>query len=146
MARLSISFIALVACVSGSICVPARARDGTGSADAAFYLFGASWCAPCLAELRDIDAIADAAAPLPLIVLWDDEAPASALRTNRRNVKFYQGAPARVVRDRLQRDAAGLPYSVLVDADGIVCGERNGPLSAAWVARLKQGCRSLAGK
>src|SRR5262245_21215187 len=42
-------------------------------------LFGASWCAPCRVELRQLAALSDAASPDRIEVAWIDRAPTGAI-------------------------------------------------------------------
>lgn len=105
-------------------------------------LIVAPWCAPCYGELAHIEEIAAAVRPRTVrVLLAEDGARARAM--TRGIGASYRWEPAaddaRRVRAGLLTRAAGLPYSVVTDDDGHVCGEDNlvldGPRARALVRR-----------
>lgn len=106
----------------------------------ALILFGANWCAPCLAELRELPAHAAAVAPAPVLLAWTDGAPRplwSVWPTNAQLVPEGEGAGLLA---RLGGRTAGLPYVVMLDREGRLCADLRGKLTAARLAALKARC------
>lgn len=104
-------------------------------------LFGANWCAPCRAELSNLPVLADAARPVPLVVAWlDRQAPAAAERAVQ-GARLASPAEARALAKAHGRGLTGLPYSVMVGSDGVVCADHKAQLSVEAIARMRGACR-----
>lgn len=103
----------------------------------------ASWCAPCLKEMPDLQAFADEQGENGVqvvgIALDDAQAVRPFLRQHGITYPVLVDAPgAADAGVRLGNPAGVLPYSVLVSADGRVLKTRIGPFAnageiAAWV-------------
>jgi hypothetical protein len=107
----------------------------------ALILFGADWCAPCLVELRDLAGLAKAAAPRRIVLAWiDGEAAARRSATLPANVELADPARARFLLDTVARDAAGLPYAVMLDGKGGMCADWRAPLPPEDIGAMRARC------
>ncbi len=102
----------------------------------------ATWCAPCLKEMPDLQAFADAqgSAGVQVVGIALDEADSVAAFLRRHGIGYPVLVDAAGPADagvRLGNPAGVLPYSVLVSADGRLLKTRIGPFTdaadiAAW--------------
>ncbi len=94
----------------------------------------ASWCIPCREEIPELDGFA-AATPNVAVVgvaVNDTEDPARALFDELRPAYPMGMDASGSLRDRYP--SFGLPFTVIIDADGIVRHEINGALTADRLA------------
>jgi thiol-disulfide isomerase/thioredoxin len=125
---------------TGFVIVAALACMGATSTPGALHIFGASWCAPCVAELRDIRRIAAAAAPSAVLIVWEDEGIARFTLPAIENVTVVSKSQARqMIASRAGR-TAGLPYAMMADSNGVRCSDTRRQLSPEAVVRLKAQC------
>ncbi len=99
--------------------------------------FWAEWCGPCREEMPDLEAVHQAAGDLVRFVGVDYEDRVDAALAFAEEV----GVTYELVEDPdgTYFDAAGgrgAPYTLLVDADGIVRYRHNGPLTAERLTAL----------
>jgi len=142
MSRLSNLAIALMAGLGALL------SGGTSRADPAppalpphaLILFGANWCAPCLAELRDLPAHADAIAPAPVLLAWTDGAPRRLWRNWPANARIVPPGESPALLARIGGRTAGLPYVALLDGAGRLCADLRGKLSASRLAEMRARC------
>ncbi|MDE2405872.1 MAG: hypothetical protein KGM17_14480 [Sphingomonadales bacterium] len=99
-------------------------------------LFGAVWCAPCRAELRNLPALAGAAAPQRITLAWIDR---PALPTTAEVAQLPPAQAARLARELLG-EGYGLPAAVMLDAGGRACAVLRAPLTPAAIAGLRKAC------
>lgn len=102
----------------------------------------ATWCAPCLKEMPDLQAFADAqgSTGMQVVGIALDEATAVAAFLRQHGITYPVLVDAAGPADagvRLGNPAGVLPYSVLVSADGRLLKTRIGPFTdaadiAAW--------------
>ncbi len=102
----------------------------------------ATWCAPCLKEMPDLQAFADAqgSTGMQVVGIALDEAAAVAAFLRQHGITYPVLVDAAGPADagvRLGNPAGVLPYSVLVSADGRLLKTRIGPFTdaadiAAW--------------
>ncbi len=102
----------------------------------------ATWCAPCLKEMPDLQAFADAqgSTGMQVVGIALDEATAVAAFLRQHGITYPVLVDAAGPADagvRLGNPAGVLPYSVLVSADGHLLKTRIGPFTdaadiAAW--------------
>lgn len=102
----------------------------------------ATWCAPCLKEMPDLQAFADAqgATGVQVVGIALDDAAAVAAFLRQHGITYPVLVDAAGPADagvRLGNPAGVLPYSVLVSADGRLLKTRIGPFTdaadiAAW--------------
>lgn len=105
-------------------------------------LLWAAWCAPCRAEVRDIDRLRRAAAPMPVVVLATDNAPATRARLNGLGPDGvrYPADPGDDVMALIPGGTPGLPAAFALDAHGAVCASRNGAVDVADMAAWRIRC------
>lgn len=103
--------------------------------------FWASWCAPCLKEMPELQAFADenAANSMQVVGIALDDAGSARAMLERLDITYANLVDAIGPADasvRLGNPAGVLPYSVLVSADGRVLKTKIGPFEdkAAIVA------------
>lgn len=103
-------------------------------------LFGANWCAPCRAEIRELGALTEAAAPARLQLAWIDRAPAGL--PTRPDPRWTVLPPAEAQRlfERFGPSAQGLPVAILF-REGRPCAQKAGPVTMLDIGRLKDSCR-----
>lgn len=149
MVRLSIkTMLATAAVVAGPIAAEAPAHAPPTSkivTERRFVMFGASWCAPCIAELRDITAIAGAARPDRVVIAWTDRGIRNYRRPLPTNVEI---APLPVAKDLSRQFASGgigLPYTVLLDERSRKCAAINVRLTAGVIGALRRACGGRVG-
>lgn len=96
----------------------------------------ATWCAPCLKEMPDLQAFADAqgSTGMQVVGIALDEATAVAAFLRQHGITYPVLVDAAGPADagvRLGNPAGVLPYSVLVSADGRLLKTRIGPFTDA---------------
>ena len=102
-------------------------------------LFGASWCAPCRIELRQLPALANAAEPDRLTVAWIDRAPPSYLIASNLNVAVLSPGEASQRFQAVVGESGGLPVSVIIEGSR-VCGISRRPLTLQSLRALQNSC------
>jgi thiol-disulfide isomerase/thioredoxin len=105
-------------------------------------LFGASWCAPCIIEVRAIDKIAAATAGEPVVLAWTDGGFERMRIPVPGNVQVAAGPRAQQLWQVHGHSAAGLPYSVMLDGSGRRCAHWTRPLTPEAVAAMRRTCRN----
>lgn len=131
--------IALILCAN-----PAAALEAPAPLPAdTLLLFVASWCAPCRAELAQVEAIARAAAPRRTRVVPLDDGAATAAMLRKVPPALIWSPDAResaLLRRRLLARTAGLPFSAMTDAAGEPCALHRAVLTPAAVAAMRGAC------
>ncbi len=110
--------------------------------------FWATWCAPCLKEIPDLNALDEGRDDVTVIGLAYEETTPDALRS------FYEQKvrptyPVAIV-DVYNPPAdfetpRGLPYTVLVDPEGKVAKQFLGPVTGADIAAAIDAAKAAAG-
>ena len=105
----------------------------------------ASWCAPCLKEMPELQAFADeqSANGTQVVGIALDDAASARVMLERLDITYANLIDAAGPADasvRMGNPAGALPYSVLVSADGRVLKTKIGPFEdeadiAAWAQR-----------
>lgn len=133
------AFALVFAATMGHAQIPASAaRDK--APQRTILMFGASWCAPCVAELRNIAAIAAGARPDRIVIVWTDGDIGRFARGLPDNVELASSADARQMGRQYAKHVAGLPYNVMIGADGGKCAEMNAALSIEAIRQMRKGC------
>ena len=106
----------------------------------AIILFGASWCAPCRAELRRLPELAKAAAPDRIEIAWIDRAPPASAAATGTNVGIVPATEASRRFEKIAGSNQGLPVSAMLDGKGRVCGLAREPATVSVIWKLKGSC------
>ena len=103
-------------------------------------LFGARWCAPCMAEYKNLPQLAKAAAPDRIALAWIDRpiGVPTALGPITRVIPVEE---ARQTAERLGGIGYGLPFSSMNDSEGHVCALWRNPLEPSNLETLRKLCR-----
>jgi thiol-disulfide isomerase/thioredoxin len=137
--------VALAICLIALINGAAAAEPAPRYPERTVLLLVASWCAPCYAELARLDDIAAAARPLQVrVLLVDDGARSRAMVRGINAARRWEpkGGELSRIRADIWRRTAGLPFSVVTDSEGRICGEQSGGLDARRTLALVKRCRS----
>lgn len=120
--------------------VPPAAASTPAYPPHTLILFVASWCAPCHAELRQIDAIASAAAPVDVRVTpVDRSGGTAALLRDVPPTRIWRSAQAVSI---FTRSNGALPFSVMTDAKGRPCATHDRALDPASVIAMRRRCEA----
>lgn len=142
MFRLSISIVVFVATITSTV-VRAEISFSPAKANATTHkilMFGASWCAPCVAELRNIVKLASDASPDQIVIAWADGSIRRYKLPALGNVRIASGEGAQELVRRYASGAPGLPYSVMIDGQGRRCGEWKSGLNSDAIVRMRTAC------
>lgn len=104
-------------------------------------LFGASWCAPCIAEVRDIASLASAVRPGRILIAWADDGIGRIRFERPENVELASPQQARSMAAVHRAGFAGYPYAVMLDEKGRKCAQWRGQLTLEVVAEMRGNCR-----
>lgn len=140
MRRLSI-IAALLGVVMAT--TPALARAETTEAaggNLTLVMFGASWCAPCIAEVRSLAQLSTAAADGRILVAWTDGGFTRLRIALPANVDLASPERANRLWAAHGQAAAGLPFSVMLDDMGRRCAQWSHPLKPETVGVLRRAC------
>jgi hypothetical protein len=135
MRRLSIITLAIMACIAGG----AGPMREPGNNAGLTILFGARWCAPCMAEYKNLPALVAAAAPDRLALAWIDQ-PIAPPSQGAPNVLSLPASEARHLAYKVAGAGYGLPFSVKFNLKGDVCAIWRAPLGAEDFAVLRARC------
>lgn len=141
MARLSISELILMAFAIVAAPGQTRAADSGRT----LVLFGASWCAPCVAELRRMGSLSAAATPGDRIVIaWDDSSIESMRFDRPANVEVASVQRAQRLRAVYAGDIAGYPYAVMLDVRGQPCSRWSRAVTREAMDAMRSECERSA--
>lgn len=122
---------------------PARldGRSPVFSGPAVIVLW-ATWCASCIAELKRIPRLEQAARPLPIVTLAIDPPERARMALERAGVDIGNafadpGDPAAVL---AKWGGTTLPLAVAVDAQGRICGRKHGLLGTDEIKKWAKSC------
>lgn len=141
---------ALVA-VSASPPPPPPLLDGSGNLrplpQPAVLLFWAAWCAPCRAEVRQIEALTDAAAPIAVIVVSIDNNSVSRalLRGLPPDRVRFPAAAAPPLLTMMPGGGVALPAAMATDASGKTCAYTEGAVNPVMLRQWSARCRQTGG-
>ena len=111
-----------------------------GKESGAVILFGASWCAPCRAELRNLPELASAVAPARIEIAWIDRAPRVATRAAGPNVVVIPPAEAQRKFAAIAGVNQALPVAAMIDASGRTCAIARAPATIPVLQGLVARC------
>lgn len=135
--------------LSSCALLSSAAGGAVGGASGSIYppdtvlLLVAPWCAPCYGELSRLDEIGAAAKPRAVRVMLIEDGPrARAMVRGVPAERLWTLSPQRMRQARadLLEQAAGLPYSVVTDADGAICAGQGGGLDRERTRALVTRC------
>jgi thiol-disulfide isomerase/thioredoxin len=142
MFRLSISVAIFAAAITSNLghaeTQAGPAKDG--AANRTILMFGASWCAPCIAELRDIATLASGASPDRIVVAWTDGGIRRYKLALPGNVEIASGVDVQQMARRYASGTSGLPYSVMIDDRGGKCAEWKAGLTTEAIRQMRSTC------
>lgn len=139
----------LIACslMTGAASQPyVMLRDGSGALRPppapAVLLFWAAWCAPCRAEIRDLENIRRMAAPLPVIIVAaeGDARSRALLRALPDEAVRYPADAATDVMSLIPGGGAALPAAMAHNVEGVICGIRRGVVTSADLVEWRDRC------
>jgi len=119
---------------------PVQGKHEQGGTGFTVMMFGASWCAPCVAELRRLPELAAAASPGQLVIAWIDRQPGMRGRALPDNVRIMSPDEARRHFASISEGNQGLPLTAMFDTAGKRCGLLRKPADASGLRRLKEDC------
>jgi len=136
MENKSIAFVWVLA-----LCLPSSAAFAQGRAEDGrqIVLLGARWCAPCMAEWRDLHRSVAAVAPERLVLGWIDGAipvPPDLIG----QVGVMPPAQALTLARGALGEGFGLPAAVMIGGAGRVCAVWRGVLRPEGLMALREGC------
>jgi len=103
-------------------------------------MFGASWCVPCIVELRNIDALASSANPDRIKIIWSDGGIRGYKLPSSGDVEIISGTDTQRMMQQYASDASGLPYSVMLNEQGRKCAEWKTPLTSEAIKWMRATC------
>ena len=121
---------------------PVQAKHEQGGTGFTAVMFGASWCAPCVAELRRLPELAAAASPGQIVIAWIDRQPGMRGRELPDNVRIISPDEASRKFAAISEGNQGLPVTVMFDAAGRRCGILRKPADVSSLRRLKEDCET----
>lgn len=127
--------IALCGAFLTALPVKAQAPSGGGQV----ILLGARWCAPCMAEWRDLAVLVAAAKPDQVVLAWVDRPipPPPALAGQ---VAVMPHAQAQELAQSLGGEGFGLPMAAYVPAGQRPCAPWRAPLRPKDLESLRKLC------
>lgn len=116
--------------------------DGPGAENPKhrILLFGASWCAPCIKELRSMGKLASAAKPDRIVIVWTDGGIRRYRVPSYQNVEIASDTQGRMLVSKFTSGSAGLPYSVMIDERDRKCAEWNKSLTPDAMTVMRNIC------
>jgi thiol-disulfide isomerase/thioredoxin len=128
--------LSLVAAISAS--ATAYVGDAAESEqERTIVLFGASWCAPCRIELRQLSRLAALTAPDRITLAWLDRRP--RIPQSGDGIRVLVPAEARALFDRVPGNQ-GVPLAAMFDGAGRLCAYQPEALHRESLARLRAAC------
>ena len=121
---------------------PSQAQSETS--ERTLVLFGASWCAPCIAEVHDIASLAAAARPERVLIAWTDDGIERIRFDRPDNVELASPQRARGLATAYGAGIVGYPYSVMLDGQGRKCAQWRRRLTPEAVPRMRRSCVDTA--
>jgi thiol-disulfide isomerase/thioredoxin len=128
----------LWACI-GFAAVPCIAQQPTPRR---LVLLGARWCAPCVAEYRNLPNIVNAAAPDQVVLAWVDR-PMPVPPQLASRVQTMTPVEARALALRLGGEGFGLPMATIIEGARPPCPPWRGHLHEWDIFALRSLCHLL---
>ena len=121
--------------------IPALAfAETTSYSGQTIILFGADWCAPCVAELRDLPDLARAAAPDRMALAWTDRMVRISPEVRRLGVTQLSLSRARELLSSYGTGNSGLPLVVMLGEDRKPCAMVRRRLTTVGIMELRNTC------
>jgi thiol-disulfide isomerase/thioredoxin len=102
-------------------------------------LLGARWCAPCMAEWRELPQLAARLAPDRIVLAWVDR-PIAVPPALAGQVSAMPADEARALAVRYGGQGFGLPMAVMIDEHGRSCSPWRRPLRPEDLAEFFRMC------
>lgn len=142
MFRLSISVAIFAAAITSNMGLADTPVEKADAPKHVILMFGASWCAPCIAELRDIAGLASAAAPARIKVIWSDGRIGGYKLPALRNVEIASDTDMQRMTRQYASGISGLPFSVMLNEQGRKCSEWKAQLTSEAIKWMRATCDS----
>lgn len=143
MARVSMLCLTALLAVTNAYGVSANESavlSNENPSQPAIFLFGASWCAPCIVELRNLAKLAAAAKPFKIIIVWADGKIRNFPLPRLDNVEITRDSEMRRMAALKGTEIVGLPYAAMTDRRGQKCAEWSGSLSPEIIVSFRERC------
>lgn len=103
-------------------------------------IFGSRYCAPCVAELKELPRIAEWRGDRLMVVAWIDKesAPAIGSYWGTRTADWREAR--RMLKAATDGPSLAVPLVVATNGQGKVCGATRQPLTKASVKSLTRAC------
>lgn len=145
MLRKTIICLASVSLLLGGISAFPE-RSHAASRHRLIILFGASWCAPCRAELRKLPLLAARARPDQVVIAWLDHIPGLKGTKRQGNVTILSTSAAHRLFHRIAPGATEIPLTKIVSSRGVVCATVHGPLKETLLRIAEARCANRGGR
>lgn len=125
---------------------PPPLRDGAGEIrplpQPAVVLFWAAWCAPCRAELAQIEALSAAAEPVPVIVVALDSSrrTQALLRDLSPHLVRYPASAASNPMALMPGGGAALPAALAIGQLGDICATARTGVDVPTIRKWRESC------
>lgn len=133
MARKAIAALALLGALAGAGApspLPANS----------LVIFGSRYCAPCVAELKELPRISEWRGQRPMVVAWIDKEPPPSIGTYHATRAVEWREARRMLMSASDGASLAVPLVVATNAQGKVCGATRQPLTKAAVKGLTRAC------
>lgn len=103
-------------------------------------IFGSRYCAPCVAELKELPRISEWRGQRPMVVAWIDKEPPPAIGAYPATRVAGWREARRMLMSASDGASLAVPMVVATNAQGKVCGSTRQPLTKATVKGLTRAC------
>jgi thiol-disulfide isomerase/thioredoxin len=124
---------------TGPMALPSPARAGNEVSERRIILLGARWCAPCMAEWRNLPRLAAMVAPDRIVLAWIDR-PIPVPPALAPQVSAAPVVEAQALAVKYGGQGFGLPMATIIDGRDKACAVWRRPLHPENVKEFYQAC------